>query len=248
MMAKVSGLGDNFYVGGVDLSGDICALKTIRGGIATIEATDITQSAIERLGGKTDGQVQFTSLFDPATGKAHPTLKTLPTADIMVTYARGTTLGSDAAAMVAKQLNYDGTRDDKGDFRFEVEAAANGFGLEWGIQLTAGIRSDTTATSPATGVDFTTVSTAFGWQAYLQAFSFTGTSCTVTIQDSADNSAFTTITGGAFTAITAATTQRLVGGATATVRRFLRVITTGTFSQCSFNVVFMRNTVASPSF
>lgn len=247
-MSKVSGLGDNFYVGGVDLSGDICALKTIRGGIETIDVTDITQSAMARLGGRADGQIQFTSLFDPAAGASHLTLRSLPTTDVMLTYARGTTIGNDAACMISKQINYDGTRSDKGEFTFEVEADANAFGLEWGTQLTAGIRSDTTATSPATGVDFA-ASTSFGWQAYLQAFSFTGTSCTVTLQDSSDNSTFAGFTGSAFTAITAATTQRLVSSSpTATVRRFVRAITTGTFSQCSFNVVFMKNTVQSAVF
>jgi len=71
---------------------------------------------------------------------------------------------------------------------------------------------------------------------------FTGTSVTATIQDSADNSTFATLTGGLrFTAATAAGVQRLQGGRTATVRRYLRVATTGTFSSATFSVVFVRN-------
>lgn len=238
-MAKTSGLGDAFWLGGYDLSGDIAALKTVRGGIETLDVTDITQQAMARLGGRTDGELGFTSYFDPAPNMEHARLSLLPTADVMATYARGTLLGGDAACMIAKQVNYDGTRDDKGGLTFDVQAVANGFGLEWGNQLTAGIRSDTGAAN-GTGVDFA-AATSFGWQAYLQVFSFTGTSCTVTIKDSADNSSFAAFTGSAFTAATGITTQRLVGGATATVRQFVRVDTSGTFSQCSFAVVFVKN-------
>ena len=55
--------------------------------------------------------------------------------------------------MVAKQLNYDGTRANDGAFTFAVSAQANGYGLEWGKQLTAGTRTDTGATN-GTGVAF----------------------------------------------------------------------------------------------
>lgn len=96
--------------------------------------------------------MEFTSYFNPASGEIHSRLKTLPYTDVHLYYARGTTLGNPAACMVAKQINYDGTRGDDGDFKFAVQAQANGFGLEWGQQLTAGRRTDTGATS-GTGVE-----------------------------------------------------------------------------------------------
>jgi hypothetical protein len=52
--------------------------------------------------------------------------------------------------------------------------------------LTAAPRTDTTATN-GTSYDFGTGSTAFGLQAYLQVLSFTGTSCTIKLQESSDN-------------------------------------------------------------
>jgi hypothetical protein len=239
-MTKQSGLGDNCYVGGYDLSGDIGSLSRIGGGIATFGVTGIDKSAMERIGGLRDGSIEFNSFMNDSTGQAHNRLRTLPTADVVVSYFRGTALGNQAASLVAKQITYDGTRNNDGMLTFQTQAQANGYGLEWGTQLTAGKRSDTTATSPATGVDFT-ASTSFGWQAYLQVFSFTGTSCTVTLQDSANNSAFAGFTGSAFTAATGVTTQRLEGAAGSTVRQYVRAITTGTFSECTFAVMFVKN-------
>jgi len=126
---------------------------------------------------------------------------------------------------------------------FAVQALANGYGLDWGRTLTAGKRTDTTATNGAS-VDHTDVTTAFGWQAFLHVFAFTGTSVTVTLQDSADDSAWANLAGGAFTAASGITSQRLEGGRTATVRRYLRAITSGTFSNAVFAVVFTRNLTA----
>jgi hypothetical protein len=238
-MTKQGGMGDNLYVAGVDVSGDIGSLGRIGGGPAALEVTSITKSGYERIGGLRDGAMEFNSYFNPSAGQEHLLFRGLPTADVIATYARGTTLGNQAACLVAKQINYDGNRGDDGSFTFSVAAQANGYGIEWGRQLTAGKRSDTTATNGAS-ID-TLASVSFGAQAYLQVFSFTGTSCTVTIQDSADDASFANLTGGGFTAATAITTQRIETGRTQAVRRYLRIATTGTFSQCTFSVVIVKN-------
>lgn len=242
-MAKQSGLGDQLFIGGFDIGADIQSLGTISTPRTTLDTTGITKSAFERIPGLRDGQLEMTSFFNPgiAADSAHLVLRTLPLTDVQVTYLRGLGLGSPGASMVAKQIGYDPTRGDDGSFTFGVAASANAFGMDWGQQITPGKRSDTTATSPATGLD-TTASLSFGWQAYLHVFSFTGTSVTVTIQDSADNATFATITGGAFTAASAIGAERIQSAsATATVRRYVRVITTGTFSQATFCVVFVKN-------
>ncbi len=247
ILAKTSGLGDNFYISGYDVSGDINSIGNISGGNSPLEVTGIDKSAYERIGGRRDGAIEFTSYFNPATDRSHSRLKTLPTTDVHLYYARGTTLGNPAACLVAKQINYDGTRGDDGDFKFSVQAQANGFGLEWGRQMTAGKRTDTSATN-GTSVDFGTGSTAFGLQAYLQVFSFTGTSVTVKIQESSDNGsgdAFADVTGGSFTAATGVTAERIATAAGQTVERYLRVVTTGTFSNAVFAVMVIRNDTAT---
>lgn len=244
-MAKSSGLGDNFYIAGYDMSGDIGSIN-LSGGPATLDVTGIDKSAHERIGGLRTGSMSWKAFFNPTVGLTHDKLAALPTADVICTYARGTTLGNPAACQVSKQINYDGTRGDSGEFTFQTEAQCNGFGLEWGLQLTAGKRTDTTATN-GTSVDFGTGSTAFGLQAYLHVFSFTGTSVTVKLQESSDNGAgdaFTDVTGGAFTAATGITSQRIATSSSQTVERYLRVVTTGTFSSAVFAVTVVRNDTA----
>ena len=245
-MPKTGGLGDMVLLGPYDTSGDYQALDNISGPRGTFDSTGVNKFANERLLTTQDGAISATTFFNPGieANALHALAKTLPTSDVQICYGRGTVLGSAAACMVAKQINYDPTLGQDKSLTFKIDAQANAVGLEWGEQLTAGVRTDTVATSPATGVDFTTVSTAFGWQAYLWVTGFTGTSVTVTLQDSADNATFANLTGGAFNAAAAVGAQRLQGGSTATVRRYLRAITTGTFSSASFCVVFVRNTNA----
>lgn len=248
-MTKQSGLGDNLWLDGYNLSGDIGSLGRIGGGPAALEVTGIDKSAIERLGGLRDGEISFNSFFNDAAGQAHPRLKLLPRTDVNATYARGTVLGGQAACMVAKQVNYDPTRGQDGSLTFAVQCLANDFGLEWGNQLTAGQRTDTGATN-GTGVDFGVGSTSFGLQAWLHVFSFTGTDATVKLQQSSDNGAgdaFADVTGGGFTVVTAGpTSQRIETVRNQTVERYLRVVTTTSagFSNLVFAVIVKRNDVS----
>lgn len=245
-MAKSSGLGANIYVGGVDLSGDVGSVNSIRGGPSPLVVTGINKSAFERIGGVRDGAIEYMAFFNDAAGQAHPTLSALPRTDQMVTYCHGTTLGNPAAACVAKQVNYDGTRGTDGSMTFTIQALSNGYGIEWCRQLTAGKRTDTSATN-GTAID-TTASLSFGGQAYLQVFAVTGTSVTVAIEDSADNVSFAAVAGLAFTAATGITTQRLATSNSATIRRYVRAVTTGTFSNAVFSLVFNKNLTAGVSF
>jgi hypothetical protein len=248
-MGKQSGLGDNCYVGGYDLSGDIGSLRTIGAPMSPLEVTGISKSAPERLGGVRNGQFEFSSFWNTAALQEHAALSTLLTTDRLITYCRGTSLGDPAACMLGKQINYDPARTADGGMMASVQAQSNGYGLEWGVQLTAGVRTDSSATSPGTGVD-TLASASFGIQAYLQVFSFAGTSVTITVQDSADNASFANISGlSAFTVVSSApTTERIFSTNTTTVRRYLRVITAGTFSNAAFSVVVVKNELAGQVF
>lgn len=243
-MGKTTGLGDQLLIGGVDLGGDIQSIGRVGGGPTPIDLTPINTYGHVRVGGQVSGEIDLVSYFDPAAGASHATFSALPTVDTLATYVHGYVLGNPAASMVAKQINYDGNRAQDGGFTFGVNAQSNADSLEWGIQVSAGLQTDTTGTN-GTGVDFTTVSTAFGWQAFLHVTALTGTNVIITLQDSADNVTFANLTGGAFTSVTAVPGwQRLVGGAAATVRRYVRVVSSGTFTSASFFTQFVRNTTA----
>jgi hypothetical protein len=210
-----------------------------------MEMTGIDKSAFERVGGLRDGSVEHSSWFNPSPGAAHPTLSALPRSDRVVTYCRGTALGSAAACLVSKQLDYAPTRAADGGLSVAVAAQANGYGLEWGRLYTAGKRTDSGATNGA-GVDDGASST-FGLQAYLQLFAFTGTSVTVKVQESSDGGVgdpWADVVGGVFAAASAVGAQRVATAGNLTVERHLRVVTTGTFSNAQFAVIVCRNPLA----
>jgi len=248
-MAKSTGMGMFCHVSGNVVSNDIQSISKLSGGPAPIDVTGIDKFAHERIGGQRTGAISLTAFWN-STG-AHPVLSPLPTADALISVGMPPAIGNAVANMVGKQINYDPSRAQSGDLLIGVDAMSNGFGLEWGLQLTAGTRTDVAATN-GTAQDFGAVSTAFGLQAYLHVMApFTGTDVTVKLQDSADNSSFTDIAGAAFAQTTAAPGfQRISISNAATVRRYVRAVTvtTGGFSSFTFACSFSRNPIAGQVF
>ncbi len=402
-MSKSTGLGSALYAGGYVLSNDVQTVN-IASPQTALEYTGIDKKAHERKGGLRDGTMGFTAYYNPAAGQAHPVLSALPTGDVISTFAHSpTAVGAAAASIVAKQIDYPGTRAADGMFTFNVATDGNGYGLEWGKLLTPGsftatslltgdastfeagistwvlktnctiaqssaqshggtkslaltsaasgdmtaehvtdspngkggfavagggsftvsawfrsavsartcgmqvtwydsagssistttgstVTSSTSAwtqassahTAPATAVYAIVLAkvtatggasevhyvddvlfvpgpgsldngagTTFGFQAYLQVFSFTGTDATITIQDSSDNATFANVTGGGFTQITTApTTQRIATSNSATIGRYLRaqVTTSAGYTSLAFALQVTRNPIASVVF
>lgn len=242
-MSKQSGLGDQLFIAGYDLSGDIGSVQRMAKTSGVLDITAINATGYERIHSHADGEITFNAFFNDAASQEHAVLAAKGSgADRIVTYFHGSTIGNVAAGLVSKQINYDGTRGNDGSLTFNIQALANAYGLDYGQMLTAGKRTDTTATN-GSSLDGT-ASTTTGWTAYLQVFSFSGTSVTVAIQDSADNSSWLALSGASFTAATGITSQRLAASSlTATVRRYVRVVTTGTFTSAVFAVVFTRDQV-----
>lgn len=243
-MAKRSGLGQNCYCDGYNISGDVTAWELSMEN-ELLETTGIDKSAYERIIGLRGGTMNVTSWFNDATGQQLDAFKVpVAAAGKMVTVTTSTTLGDPAVAMVGQAGSFAGNRGDDGSFTFEAESSvSNGYPIEWGLQGTAGVRTDTSATA-GTAIDYGAGvgTTNFGLAAYLQVFSFTGTSCTVKLQESSDNSgdAYADVTGGSFTAATGRTTQRIQTATNLAVERYLKVTTTGTFSSCAFHVTIVR--------
>ena len=241
-MAKQNGLGDLLFLDGYDLSGDVGAVDRIGFASGVLDVTAISSSGMERIHSHVDGEISFKQFFNDAAAAEHEVLKAKGSgANRIAAYFHGSTLGNVAAGLVAKQINYDWERPADGGLAGTTQLLGNAYGLEYCEQLTAGKRTDGSATN-GTGVDGT-AATAFGLAAYLQVFAFTGTSVTVTIQESSDNGGgdpYAAVTGGAFAAATAIGAQRIVTALTLTVERYLRVVTTGTFSNAVFAVCATR--------
>lgn len=245
-MAKTNGLGMQFYVAGYELGEDTREFAEIGGGPVALDYTPVTKSAMVRLGGQRDGRMNWTSFFNPATGAAHEVLSALPSTSRIATACVGTTIGSPAASIYGKQINYDTTRAQDGMLTAAVNIQGDGYGLEWGELLTAATRTDTAATNGAS-VDFA-AATDFGLQAYLHVLAFTGTDVTIKLQESSDDGGADTwadVVGGAFTAVTGTDpqVQRIQTARDLTVERYLRVVTTttGGFTSVQFLVSVTKN-------
>lgn len=246
-MTKDNGLGDNLAVGGTNVGGDTNSIGRIYGGPVALPMTDITQRAMARQAGLRDGGMEFLAYFDPATGASHDRFAALPTADTLATYWHGAAIGNPAASCVAKQIDYSPNRGADGSLLFTIPVQANGYGLEWGVLGTAGVRTDGAATNGATLDLGSAPAGAFGLQAYMQLFAFTGTSVTAKLQHSSDNNVgdpWADIAGGGFTAATAAGWQRIATAAIS-IKQYIRVVTTGTFSNAAFLIQVTRNGAAT---
>jgi hypothetical protein len=147
-MAISNGLGQGFYYGGYDLSGDTGSADDIGGGlVGTQDVTTIDLSAFKRIGLLRDGRISWGAFFNKASGRAHARLGALPTADQHLMWVTGSAIGDPAACLIGKQINYDPTRAQDGSLTIAVNAQGNAYGLEWGDLLTAGKRTDTSATN-----------------------------------------------------------------------------------------------------
>ena len=241
-MAKRSGMGQVLCIGGYDLSGDAGVVNEASSPRATQDVTGLNKTSVERILLRGDGRLLFNNWFNDASNQEFPVLKALPTADRQAVWGISNTLGDPACGLVCKQVNFDWAKRANGEVEGSVDCLGNASPLEWGRMLTAGVDTHTGATNGSAVDDGAGAApTTAGIRAYLQVLGVSGlTTVTVAIQDSADGS-----TGWAtiltFAAVTAArSVERKT--ATGTVRRYLRAITTGTFTAVDLIVMYQRGT------
>jgi hypothetical protein len=240
MTSKKTGLGDRLWVGGHDLSGDVGSIGTLDGPRGVLDVTGIGQSAVERVPGRSDVRLDFSSWFDDAVGQAHPVLSALPTGNVVILYSNGVSVGAASAGAVVTQIGYGGGRGNDGSLSFGVQGQGSaGVPLEWCQLLTAGEITHASATSSASKDD--AAATAQGLAAYLQLGELDSGSVTVSVEHSANDSTWATLVS--FTAVADGTepaAQRItIAGS---VDRYLRVTTSGTFSNARLVVAYRRGT------
>jgi len=238
-MVKGNALGQKMWVGGRDVSGDVGQLNRIATPRGVMLSTGIDKFAIERILLRADGVIDFSAFFNDAAQKSFATFSPLVRTDVIALLAMGSAVGDTAAFMEGKQNNYDGNRDEQGNMEFQIVIEANGQPLNWGVMLSAGEDTHSSATSSAS-VDNTS-STANGIRAVLQLREIDSGTPTFLIEDSPNDSTFATII--AFSAVADGaepTAERKT--ATGTVDRHLRVTSTGTFSNADFAIAYERGT------
>jgi hypothetical protein len=257
-MAKETGLGDLLFVDGVDISGDVGQVSQLGFPSGVLDVTAINASGMERIHSHVDGVIVFNAFFNDAAGQAFPTLKTKPATDRIVSYFHGSGIGEMAASLVAKQVDFDWERGADGSLVGSITAQGNKYGLEMGGgggttiaadgQLTAGKRTDSGATNGASLDCGIAGGTALGCAAVLHVFALTGDDVTITIESSSDDGsgdAFASVAALAFTQVTAAgAAERKATALGASVERYLRVVSAGTFSSVTFAVSHTRHLYA----
>lgn len=249
MAGKTHGMGDQLWVAGYDVGGSTNSLNRINGGNTPFVVTDITQSAMARVGGQRDGGMEITTYWNPDVGASHDVYSPLPRADVIATYAHTTSIGGPSANVIGKQLNYDGDRAQDGGFLLTTTVESNGYGLQWAFQATAGKRTDSAATAAAavTALDQGSASPgAFGLVMWVHVFSIGSGTPTIKLQESSDNSAdaYGDVTGATTGVVTAPTALRVQTGSI-DVERYLKVVTTGTFTDLVFSVSVYRHRAAT---
>lgn len=248
-MAKSTGLAQGLYVSGYDLSGDTGAIDKCGGGPKPMDVTGINKSAMERLGGQFDCGLDWTSWFNPSVAQQHAVYSALPTTDVVVVYKAGSdAIGGYAAFMKAKQVDYQWKRGQDGSLTAPVSSLNNAVHLYWGRMGRAGKVTEASATNGASidgqGVgDIAGTSSAFGASSVFVLFSgpATGSVSAAKWQDSADDVSFADISGLSHTIAAAPTAEVLQTATGATIRRYVRFITTGTFTNAVLFAAIQRH-------
>lgn len=209
---------------------------------AQVEDATVMSSAAEKLhGGLYSGGLSAKGLFDGATAAADQIFNAAlisSSQSLIVAWIIGeTAVGAIGYAMRARATQYKNTSPVSGLVACALSARADE-GVER-VKTLHPLAAETIATNGTTLDD--TASTTAGAAAYLTVTAFTGTSITVKVQDSADGTTWADVTSMAFTAASAAgTSERVATSATATIRRYVRVTWTGTFTSATFSVAFAR--------
>ena len=237
-MAVTNGLGVRAYVAGYDVSADTNAIDGLGSNQELLDITTLDKSARARLPGLSDAEITLNGFFDNATDMSHDVFTAdsgkIPGTDQNVTLTLGTSRGDPACAFAAKESTYNVSRAPGSAMATVVNfSASDGYGLSWGVLLTEGPKQTDTSATNSASVDNGS-STAAGAVAALQVEAFTGTSATVKVQDSSDDAVWSDLL--TFTAATGRTSEIVRDTGATTVNRYLRVISTGTFTNLVFVV------------
>lgn len=240
-MAKQSGLGHNFFIDGYDLSGDVASIDTLSTPVELFDVTGISKSAMERIQGRVDTTGSFTTYFNDAALSEHVALSAPSTSNRNLSWTFGSTVGNVACGIVVKQTDYSVSRSADGSLTMSVPFTGNGTPAEWGNLLSAGKITHSGATTVASKDD--SASSASGASAIIQSASLSSGTATVKIQHSANDSSWSDLI--TFTNVAYATNagrvaeRKTVSG---TVNRYLRIVTSGTFSNLVFVLHYRRGT------
>lgn len=189
------------------------------------------------IAGVAGGKVDFEGMYDPA----ELTMRNLIGADASLTGGLLTIApdGGNVIGHSARLLSIVSSR------YAESSPVGGIIALRWGVTCNSSIgigyvlhplAEDTNTTTGADRDDGAATST--GWTAHLHVTAVDAGSWVIKLQDAATLPTYADVTGGAFTAKTAAGAQRLQSASGATLRRFVRYIATRTGGSAGDGITF----------
>lgn len=187
------------------------------------------------IAGIEEGSLSVNGVFDRLTIDAElDSYLATASGQVMSVGVAGDTIGDRAWLAQVRQASYNINSAPNDAVRLAATFTADG-GVRAGYFLHA--LGAETGTGNYSSVD-TNATTTFGGVGHLHVTAFSGTNCTIKIQDSANNSTWADLI--TFSTVSGVTQQRSTSSGT--VDRYLRAaITAGTFSSVTFAVTFARN-------
>lgn len=208
--------------------------------VAMVDTTTFGATSKTRQSTTQDGTVKASGYYDGAIGAVDEAFQAaLAGSDQAFTFAQlGDTAGNPALLGALQESKYTTKLAVGALVATEGEWVTQGGAyvpLAWGTVHRALTAITTTANGASQDGG---AATTTGWRATLHVTAKSGTTPTldVKLQDSADNSTFADVTGGAFTQRTAAGSQILYSASGATLRRYVRLVYTVAGTSPSFTV------------
>lgn len=233
-MASVHGSKARVYLNAFDVS-PYLREATLSAATAVAEKTTFTSPAKEYAVGQTERNASFGGLYDQTLTVVRDNLGV---AGGVLTHCPGGASSNTDLAWLASVIDaaYEESspRDDMVAFAWEATASGQ---VAFGTVLHP-LAEDTNTTTGSSRDDAAATST--GWTAHLHVTAVDAGSWVVKLEDSANNSAWSDVSGGAFTAATGATSQRLVAASTtAALRRYVRYTATRTGGTSADGITFL---------
>lgn len=221
------------YYGGVDLSPYLTS-AALALAVEVSDTTTFGSTWRTALPGLLSASYDFEGKYDPADTSVQTDIAA-QTQGVLTVCPSGSAVGDLARLVPALNTAYGQSSviDDVVAFSWGVTGAA---AIAFGKIIHTG---EDTNTTTGTGIDGT-ASTSTGWTMHLHVSLVDGGSWVVKVQDSADNSSWSDLSGASFTAATGVTSQRLTSSsATATVRRYVRVVATRTGGSAGQGITYV---------
>lgn len=234
-MALKHGKSAAVYLGAVNLSPYLNSAE-LSAEADTADTTTFAATWKTAILGSAGGSIDVAGYYDPAETTLPTLFNSLVPGVLTYCPAGGTAIGDRARLVSANDVSYKESSPVGGAVAITASFQADGV-LAFGDVLHP-LGEDTNTTTGAEKDD--TAATQTGWTAHLHVISVDGGSWVVKLQDAAVSNTYSDLSGGAFTAATGATSQRLQSTAITTeLRRYVRYVATRTGGSAGDGITFV---------